>query len=303
MPHFIISIDAPKTDLSCRDGKLVAIDDKNSNIPLEDIASIVVTSFSARIHSNLLIQASKHGVGMIICERFKPTSIVMPAERSADTLLTRRHLNLPVHIRSGLWTRTIAAKCNNQRIIASIVAPSANSTHSLNKAARAVSPRKEGGCAKLFWSSISAGLAINGFSRGRKLGGLNDLLNYGYAVLLSCVLQNLYATGLDPTVGISHAIRERCAPLAYDLMEPFRPWIDWRIFNWVKEQPKADAFVVTGEYRRWITSALTARLPCANGNNMIEKIQESAFGFKRSVLSRSIGRYKPWTLSDSKWAG
>lgn len=142
MPHFIISIDAPKTDLSCRDGKLVAIDDKNSNIPLEDIASIVVTSFSARIHSNLLIQASKHGVGMVICERFKPTSIVMPAERSADTLLTRRHLNLPVHIRSGLWARTIAAKCNNQRIIASIVAPSADSTHSLNKAARAVSPRK-----------------------------------------------------------------------------------------------------------------------------------------------------------------
>lgn len=303
MAYFIVSIDAPKTDLCCRDGKLVAIDDKSSNIPLEDIGAIVVTSFSARIHSNLIIQASKHGVGMVICERFQPTSIVMPAQRSADTLLTRRHLTLPDHIRSSLWTRTVAAKCSNQQRIASVAAPLARSTHSLNKASRAVSSRKEGGCAKLFWSSISAGLEINGFSRGRKLGGLNDLLNYGYAVLLSCVLQNLYATGLDPTVGISHAIRERCAPLAYDLMEPFRPWIDWRIFNWVKRQPKADAFAVTGEYRRWITSSLTASLPCANGNNMIEKIQESAFGFKRAVLSRSIGRYKPWILSDSKWAG
>jgi CRISPR/Cas system-associated endonuclease Cas1 len=41
-------------------------------LPLEDIASIIITSFSASIHSNLFLEAAKHGVALIICESFKP---------------------------------------------------------------------------------------------------------------------------------------------------------------------------------------------------------------------------------------
>lgn len=50
------------------------------------------------------------------------------------------------------------------------------------------------------------------FTRARAGGGWNSLLNYGYAVLLSTVLQKLFALGLDPTFGISHATRERQHP-------------------------------------------------------------------------------------------
>jgi CRISPR/Cas system-associated endonuclease Cas1 len=54
---------------------------------------------------------------------------------------------------------------------------------------------------------------------------VNALLNYGYAVLLSTVLQKRFAVGLDPTWGLSHAPRERATPPAYDLMVPFaRVW-------------------------------------------------------------------------------
>lgn len=55
---------------------------------------------------------------------------------------------------------------------------------------------------------------------------MNALLNYGYAVLLSTVLQKLFGVGLDPTFGIFHATREQATPLAYDLMEPFRPCVE-----------------------------------------------------------------------------
>ncbi len=75
------------------------------------------------------------------------------------------------------------------------------------------------------------------YVRDRGRGGLNDLLNYGYAVLLSTVLQKLFGVGLDPTFGISHVARERSTPLAYDLMEPFRPCVDWRVMQWVKQHP------------------------------------------------------------------
>ncbi len=60
-------------------------------LPLEDVASIIITSFSASIHSNLFLEAAKHGVALIICEAFKPVSLVIPANRSTGHDSFPRH--------------------------------------------------------------------------------------------------------------------------------------------------------------------------------------------------------------------
>lgn len=305
MSYHIVSIDAPQADLTCRDGQLVCTaDGAAKKLPLEDIAAIVITSFSARIHSHLFLEAARHGVALVICEKFQPISLLLPACRSADTLLTRRHLTLPEYTRRRLWEKTIDAKCANQAYIASRISPASAATANLAKAATARSARKEGGCAKLFWEVVSDGLRIEGFSRGRKLGGLNDLLNYGYAVLLSTVLQKLYGFGLDPMVGISHAIRERSAPLAYDLMEPFRPCVDWRVYQWVKDRPHEEAFAVTGEFRRWVTGFSLERVDYLGLDLDIRGCIEGVVrGFRQSILTDSTRHYRPWTWKNSKWAG
>ena len=305
MSYHIVSIDAPKADLTCRDGQLVCTTDEGTkSLPLEDVASIIVTSFSARIHSHLFLEAARQGVALIICDRFQPVSLLLPACRSADTLLTRRHLTLSDAIRRRLWEKTIDAKCANQVSVAQRIAPASLATRQLANAAEARTARKEGGCAKLFWDVVAEGLRIEGFARGRKLGGLNDLLNYGYAVLLSTVLQKLYGFGLDPMVGISHAIRERSAPLAYDLMEPFRPCVDWRIYQWVKDRPEAEAFAVTGEFRRWVTGFSLERVDYLGLELDIRGVIEGVVrGFRQAVLMGTARYYRPWTWKNSKWAG
>jgi CRISP-associated protein Cas1 len=305
MSYHIVSIDAPKADLTCRDGQLVCTTDEGTKkLPLEDIASIIVTSFSARIHSHLFLEAARHGVALIICDRFQPVSLLLPACRSADTLLTRQHLTLSDAVRRRLWEKTIDAKCANQVSVAQRIAPASLTTRQLASAAEARTARKEGGCAKLFWDIVAEGLRIEGFARGRKLGGLNDLLNYGYAVLLSTVLQKLYGFGLDPMVGISHAIRERSAPLAYDLMEPFRPCVDWRIYQWVKDRPEAEAFAVTGEFRRWVTGFSLERVDYLGLELDIRGVIEGVVrGFRQAVLMGTARHYRPWTWKNSKWAG
>jgi CRISPR-associated protein Cas1 len=305
MSYHIVSIDQPQVDLTCRDGQLVCTTDAGKKqVPLEDVAAIVITSFSARIHSHLFLEAARHGVSLIICERFQPISLLLPACRSADTILTRRHLTLPEGIRRRLWEKTIDAKCANQLVIAERISPESKATRDLAVSSRARTARKEGGCAKLFWDSFSTGLRVEGFTRGRKMGGLNDLLNYGYAVLLSTVLQKLYGFGLDPTVGISHAIRERSAPLAYDLMEPFRTCVDWRVYQWVKDRPHAEAFVVTAEFRRWVTGFALERVDYFGLEldlpGCIEGVVRS---FRQAVLTGSARSYRPWTWKNSKWAG
>lgn len=306
MSYHIVSIDSPTADLTCRDGQLVCTDDKGitRKLPLEDIAAIVITSFSARIHSHLFLEAARHSVSLIICERFQPVSLLLPACRSTDTLLSRRHLTLPEKSRRRLWEKTIDAKCLNQLAVAELVAPQSKATKELARAAKARTARKEGGCAKLFWDAFTDGLFIEGFSRGRKLGGLNDLLNYGYAVLLSTVLQKLYGFGLDPTIGISHAIRERSAPLAYDLMEPFRPCVDWRVYQWLKDRPHEEAFAVSGAFRQWVTGFAVQRVDYLGLDLDIRGVIEGDVrSFRQAILTSSTRHYRPWMWKNSKWAG
>ena len=238
MSYHIVSIDSPQCSISCHDGQLTCkTADGEKKVPLEDVASIIINSFSASIHSQLIVDAAKHGVALIICESFKPVSLLLPANRSTDTLLCRAQVSLTEEVRMLLWRKTVDAKCQNQFSLAQRITPNDERMEVLRGTAFGKKDHKESICARMFWQMFGRSLNSADFQRDRESGGLNDLLNYGYAVLLSTILQKLFGVGLDPTFGVSHAPRERSTPLAYDLMEPFRPCVDWRVFQWVKQHP------------------------------------------------------------------
>jgi CRISPR-associated protein Cas1 len=306
MSYHIVSIDAPQCSLSCKDGQLTCktADGEVKKLPLEDIASIIITSFSATIHSELFLEAAKHGVALIICDAFKPASLVLPANRSTDTLLSRAILRLDPKTRETLWQRTIDAKCQNQHSLAAFLAPGDPRLLALHGTAYGRKPHKEAICAKAFWSIIGDVVADENFRRERGAGGLNDLLNYGYAVLLSTVLQKLFAVGLDPTYGLAHVQRERATPLAYDIMEPFRACVDWRVIQWIRELPKPSDWIVTTQFRRWVTGFPLVQIEHMDFTLEIQGCIEGVVrGFRRSVLENSPRYYKPWTQKNSKWVG
>lgn len=306
MSFHIVNIDSPEASLSCRDGQLTCrTSEGERRLPLEDVASIIVTSFSAQIHSSLFLEAAKHGVALIICETFKPVSLVLPANRSTDTLLSRAQLGLDDRIRRRLWQMTVDAKCRNQASLAAYLSPDDPVLPSLVSEATSRKPHKEASCAKMFWQIFGRSLGENEFSRERSLPGLNALLNYGYAVLLSTILQKLFGVGLDPTFGISHVTRERSTPLAYDLMEPFRPCVDWRVAQWVRrESCGKNGWDVSPDFRRWVTGFPLERVDYLGLELEVRGcIEGSVRGFRRAVLAAAPKLYKPWTPKNTKWAG
>jgi len=306
MSFHIVSIDSPQCSLSCKDGQLTCKvpGEKDRTLPLEDVASIIITSFSANIHSHLFLEAAKHGVALIICEAFKPVSLVLPANRSTDTLLSRALLKLDPKALARLWQATIDAKCRNQYALAAFLAPQDAGLAGLRACAWGRKPHKEAICAKAFWQIFGRSHEHAEFTRERTAGGLNSLLNYGYAVLLSTVLQKLFGVGLDPTFGISHVTRERSTPLAYDLMEPFRPCVDWRVAQWVRQHPETESWTVTPEFRKWVTAFPLDRVDYLELTLDVRGCIEGVVrGFRRAVLGGDLKFYKPWTPKNSKWAG
>ena len=300
MSFHIVSIDTPQCSLTCKDGQLIrrAPGEPDKTLPIEDVASIIITSFSASIHSSLFLEAAKHGVALIICEAFKPVSLVLPANRSTDTLLSRALLKLEEKQRARLWQATVDAKCRNQSMLAERIAPGDSALAILHATALGKKPHKEGICAKLFWQAFGRAMGEEEFSRDRGSGGLNALLNYGYAVLLSTVLQKLFGVGLDPTFGISHVPRERATPLAYDLMEPFRPCVDWRVAQWVAQahgEASGAAWEVSREFRQWVTGFPLEKVEYLGLELNVQSCIEGVVrGFRRAVLHGDLKHYRPW---------
>lgn len=317
MSYHIVSIDSPDCRLSCRDGQLTCRqgDGPERRLPLEDVASIIVTSFSATVHSQLLIEAAQHGVSLIFCENYKPVSLVLPANRSTDTLLSRAQITLTDKERTALWQKTVDAKCRNQTALAAHLYPQPNpvtatALENLRRTAAGKNPAKESTCARLYWRLWGAaiprppGEAPADFTRDRAAPGPNALLNYGYAVLLSTVVHKLLGVGLDPTFGIHHVPRERSTPLAYDLMEPFRPCVDARVMAWLHRHPGAAREGVTKEFRQWVTGFPLEKVDHLGFTLDVRSCVEAVVrSFRKALMAGQRGLYKPWTLTNSKWAG
>ncbi|MEZ5038515.1 MAG: CRISPR-associated endonuclease Cas1 [Saprospiraceae bacterium] len=88
----------------------------------------------------------------------------------------------------------------------------------------------EGNLARLYWQSLGNALprkyAFQKRTRRPAEDWFNATLNYLYGMLYSIIEGGLFAAGLDPHLGILHADEYKKPTLAFDLIEPFRPWID-----------------------------------------------------------------------------
>lgn len=297
MGYHTVTIEAADCFLGCKSAQLIyRMAEEEKTLPLEDVASILITGFSATVHSELLLECAERGIPLIFCRNYKPTALVYPANRSTDTMLTRSVLTLGAKEKDKFWQSTLDAKCGNQWLEAQAMGADPKVLISMGEMAQGRNPAREGTVARTYWGLWGASLGIEGFHRERSLSGTNQLLNYGYAVLLSCILQKLFAVGIDPSFGLSHVVRERSDPLAYDLMEPFRVLVDRRVGNWIKGR-NGKELGVDRDFRAHVVAFLKDSISyegvTLEATLCVERVVRS---FRRAVLERRPGIYRPWTL-------
>ena len=304
MSYHIVSIDEPECHLTSSKGQLLLTskDGTTKSIPMEDVAALVITSFKCSLSNSLLLEAVKHRVGIVICEMYKPAAIVLPANRATDTTIIRNLANLTSQSKSRLWGKTLTAKCLNQYAIAREWMPIHSNLSDMLRLANSIKETREAEVAKLYWSVFADAHCGGDFVRDREKVGANALLNYAYAILLSLVLRYLLAFGIDPTFGIFHSSRAHSTPLAYDLMEPFRPIFDKHVAAWIQQEGQCSG--ITKEFRSYIGHTLDCLVTYAGSEmtlkSTIEKVIRS---FRKAVELNQVGPYEPWKISTTKWDG
>ena len=73
---------------------------------------------------------------------------------------------------------------------------------------------------------------------------INNGLNYGYSILRSQISKTIIAKGLLPGIGIIHKGYNNPFNLSDDIIEVFRPLVDWYVYTYLK-----DAIVFKREHR------------------------------------------------------
>jgi CRISPR-associated protein Cas1 len=76
------------------------------------------------------------------------------------------------------------------------------------------------------------------FRRDQDGDGLNGLLNYGYTVLRAATARAIVAAGLHPTLGVFHSNEGNAMRLVDDVMEPFRPVIDLKVWQLARQSER-----------------------------------------------------------------
>ena len=232
---------------------------REASIPVEDIGLIIIESPLISISAALLQSLAEALVAVVLCDRqYLPASVLLP--QTAHTRvgkLLRFQLALTEAQKRKLWQLIITAKIRNQAHVLAPYAPeAAEHLQSLAKQVkRGDDQNREAQAARLYFAAFPSGPT---FHRERFGDKLNAALNYGYALLRATVARALVASGLLPAIGLHHTNQYNHFPLADDLMEPYRPFVDQLVLAHLDAfTSPLDAPSLTPENKRLLLPFLT----------------------------------------------
>lgn len=223
---------------------LLINEDGETTLPLEDIAVIILESPQISLSSALLAFCQDNNVAIITCDsRHMPNGMLLPfLPHSRNTQVAHIQQSWSKPLRKRLWKNLVQQKIYNQAECLKR-AYKAEASKRLVQIAALVRPgdpeNREAQAARIYWPVLFE----HDFRRNpvkevitsEKNVAINAALNYGYAVLRAFVARSQVSYGLIPAFGIHHNNQLNAFNLTDDVMEVFRPFIDFLTFQMQQE--------------------------------------------------------------------
>jgi CRISPR-associated protein Cas1 len=225
-----IEIATPGTRLSVAHRQLVIERPEmpKATVPIEDLGVLVIDEPRASYTQAVFIECLAAGATVIVSGRdHLPAGMMLPMD--GHHALTARHwaqVEAGAPLRKRLWQAIVVAKLRQQgRLLAEVTGRDAGLA-ALAERVRSGDPNNlEAQGAQRYWPKLFG----RDFRRDRSADDANALLNYGYAIVRAACARALVASGLIPSLGVWHRNRSNPFCLADDLLEPWRPIVDWKV--------------------------------------------------------------------------
>ncbi len=197
-------------------------------IPLDDIGVLLCHAHGLTYSNNLVVTLMERGASIVICgSNHMPVAWLWPLDgHHVQSLRMRHQVEAGEPVRKRLWQALVKAKILQQRAVLRRLGCTNEPFERFARQVRSGDPDNiEAQAARRYWPLLMG----DEFRRDRAAGGANALLNYGYTVLRAGVARAVASAGLHPSLGLHHVNRGNPMCLVDDLMEPFRPLIDFLV--------------------------------------------------------------------------
>jgi CRISPR-associated protein Cas1 len=225
-----VEIATPGTRLSVTHRQLVIERPEmpNATIPIEDLGVLVGDDGRANYTQAVFVECLAAGATVVISGRnHLPIGIMLPM--NGHHALTERHwaqAGAGAPLRKRLWQALIAAKLRQQaRLLTHVIGHDSGLAAMAGRVRSGDPDNLEAQGARRYWPQLFG----RDFRRDRDAEDANVLLNYGYAIVRAACARALVASGLIPSLGVWHRNRSNPFCLADDLLEPWRPIVDWKV--------------------------------------------------------------------------
>lgn len=219
--------------VSYKNGQLVVENHETGEqkkAPVEDLGVVLIENQQVSITVPALNALSANNCAVVFCDsKHMPSSMLMPLDsNSVQGERYRDQVEASLPLKKSLWKQIVQMKIRNQSSLLTKVGRDGGKLKPFYTNVKSGdSDNREGIAAKIYWDELFG----DEFVRSRTGPDPNSLLNYGYSILRAAMARAIVGSGLSPSFGLFHKNRYNAFPLADDLMEPYRPYVDAVVYQ------------------------------------------------------------------------
>ena len=219
--------------LSLKDQQMVISFKDNKDMvtrPIEDIGFVVIENPQVSISIPLLNELADNNVSVVFCDKKQmPKTMLMTLEGNTTQQESYKfQIDASAPMKKNVWKQLVECKIRNQALLLNKIGKNGDVLKQYYMNVKSGdTDNREGAAAREYWGHIFD----DNFKREREGLPPNNLLNYGYTILRAAVARALIGSGLYPAFGVFHRNRYNAFPLADDVMEPYRPFVDEIVYH------------------------------------------------------------------------
>jgi CRISPR-associated protein Cas1 len=286
----ILDISGDGYHLCVKNNNFSAVKDNQEKLHclFDDINIIILYGNNITITNSCIQKCLEHKVPIIFCDKtYMPAGMLLSFW---TTNIYGQRLQLQINSSKPkikqAWQQIITSKLNNQAEVLKIfgIDKAAETIFAMAKQVRSGDASfKEGIGAKIYFENLFFNFYRS--SNGRDF--INSALNYGYAIVRSSMARAVVSAGLNPAIGIFHSKNHNPFCLIDDLMEPFRPIIDFMVKS--KLEPFKQEKDLTPQTKKYIASVIESNL----------YFEDGAFNFTAGI-QRYVQSYVYFLIQEEK---
>lgn len=223
-----------------KDKQLIICRDKQENqVPIDDINIIVLENDQISITSMAISELAKRNVVMLFCgSNHMPVTMTYPIGQHYRPFdVFSMQMNQSDIQKCYMSEILLKSKISNQTRLLQFLNRKEETIQKMKKYEEEIvgidELNREGTAAKVYFNSLF-GIDFKRFD----MDDTNAMLNYGYGVLRSAIARSLSTYGFTLYIGVHHCGKENPLNLVYDIIEPFRPIVDYYVaenYNYLEE--------------------------------------------------------------------